>query len=381
MKSAGRYEIQSAVVTGAVDTYTARDPASGGTVLLHVLPAGHESNPRASFLEFASGCPGKILDSGLDAPSQRAYVVTEYPKDRKALLLWIKSLSTIAAKPKPNPPPKAALPPPPVPGADDGATRMFDPAAIYGGAPANAVKTAPQPAVAVVKAIAAAHGQSNDGGTRMFDPAAVFGTSAPPQSSPPPSAPEAGGTRMFDPAAVFGDAGPSPVANPDAPAPPPKTPPPPAREVRPRTDPFADLKAALARSNAASQSSISSPADATAKKGGEFTRRFQISNEFRGAPTKRDHTTRAPAVKKSEATAAEETDPKGVLTLMMEAYAKRVDGDVAPPAGAPGASEGATRMLDAGAIFGDVPPAPSAPPSSPQGTQRIPAMRPEEEKK
>src|ERR1051325_8345657 len=98
MKAVGRFEIRDPVVSGAVETFTARDPSSDTTVLLHLLPDGSGDSPEKKFLEFAPGCPGKILDSGVDSDSQRSYVVTDYPKDRKALLLWIKSLSTVAPK-------------------------------------------------------------------------------------------------------------------------------------------------------------------------------------------------------------------------------------------------------------------------------------------
>ena len=376
MKSAGRYEIQSPINAGAVDSYTARDPESGQTVLLHVLPPGHESDPQAGFLQFAPGCPGKILDSGVDAPTQRAFVVTEYPKDRKALLLWIKSLSGIAAKPAA---PKPATPPP-APAGNAGATRMFDPAAIFGGAPSA---PAEKPAAAAAPAEA--------GGTRMFDPAAICGAPAPP--APQPSSPSAndGATRMFDPAAVFGGGASAPSAQPEATPAPQKTPPPPTRDNRPRTDPFADLKAALARSGAPSQSTAAKTPDANAAKKGEFTRRFELPKEFRGAPMRVDRTSQTPAVQKPGATGQDAADPKGVLTLMMEAYAKRKDGEAAPPPDQPAqaaGSDGATRMLDAAALFGEIPPAPPAaepanPPAPPtyQATQRMPAIRPEDEKK
>lgn len=359
MKSAGRYEIQSPIVTGVVDTYSAKDPSSGTTVLVHVLPADCDADPKAKFLEYAPGCPGKILDSGMDEASQRPFVVTEYPKDRKALLLWIKSLSGIPSKPA------AAKPaPPPTPPASDGATRMFDPAAIFGGAPAPSAAAA------------------SDGATRMFDPAAIFG-GAPASETPPQAAPAGdGATRMFDPAAVFGGAASAPAPAPENQPSPPKTPhPSSAHESKPKTDPFADLKAALARGSG------SQPAPAPAgeqRKGGEFTRRFELPKEFRGAPMRVDRTSQQPSSDKPGVPAHDASDKKGVFTLMMEAYGNRLDdGDSKPAPAAPStpvptpASDGATRMLDPSAIFGAAPPgAADYPP-----TVRIPALDDDEKKK
>lgn len=374
MKSAGRFEIQSPIVTGVVDTYSAKDPSSGTTVLLHVLPADCGADPKAKFLEYAPGCPGKILDSGIDQDSQRPFVVTEYPKDRKALLLWIKSLSGIPSKPaaaKPAPPPPAA--------ASDGATRMFDPTAIFGGASPPAPVPSATPA--------------SDGATRMFDPAAIFGGGAaletPPQATPAGD----GATRMFDPAAVFGGAAAAPAPAPEVQPSPPKTPQPSAaHDSKPKTDPFADLKAALARG---SGSQPAPPAASEQRKGGEFTRRFELPKEFRGAPMRVDRTSQLPSSEKPGTPAHDASDKKGVFTLMMEAYANRLGtGESTPPpatASAPPtatpASDGATRMLDPSAIFGAAPSAvEKAPEKSPAegdypATVRIPALDDEDKKK
>ena len=378
MKSAGRYEIQSPIVTGAVDTYSARDPESGATVLLHVLPPGCEIAPREKFLEFAPGCPGKILDSGLDVDSQRSFVVTEYPKDRKALLLWIKSLSAIAAKPAPA---KAPPPPPVSPPASDGATRMFDPSAIFGAPPAGE----PVPPAAAAAA--------TDGSTRMFDPSAIFG--AAPAEAPAQAAAAAAGdgaTRMFDPAAVFGGA-----SAPTEPAPPRPTPartphPSAAHDSKPKTDPFADLKAALARGSG-SQPAAPAPAAST-KQAGEFTRRFELPKEFRGAPMRVDRTSQSP-IAKPGIPEHDASDKKGVFTLMMEAYAKRVDEPTpaapekapSPTAASAPTSDGATRMFDPSAIFGPGAPATTEkPPESPAAdladypaTVRMPALNSDKE--
>src|SRR3954470_21790426 len=118
MSVVGRFEILSPVFAGAVDTSTARDPQNGETVLLHLLPAGREGSPREFFLELAPGCPGQILDSGIDSETKRAFVITDYPKDRKAVRLWIKEMIGIGVPAKPAKPATArqrspiATPPP-----------------------------------------------------------------------------------------------------------------------------------------------------------------------------------------------------------------------------------------------------------------------------
>ncbi|MGH9520990.1 MAG: hypothetical protein ACRD3E_00500, partial [Terriglobales bacterium] len=363
-------------------TYSARDPDSGATVLLHVLPLGCENDPKKKFLEFAPGCPGKILDSGLDTDSQRSFVVTEYPKDRKALLLWIKSLSAIAAKPAP---PKSAAPAPvPAPApASDGATRMFDPSAIFGAPPS--AEPLPQAAT-----------PASDGATRMFDPSAIFG--APPADAPAQAAAAAadGATRMFDPSAVFGGASaPSDTAPAARPSPPPTPHPSASHDSRPKTDPFADLKAALSRS--AGSQPVTPPATETPKKeAGEFTRRFELPKEFRGAPLRVDRTSQSQPGSKPGAIAHDASDHKGVFTLMMEAYANRAEEPSPAPAAKPAEnktppspnSDGATRMFDPSAIFGggtaetQETPASSSKenPADYPATVRMPALGSEEEK-
>lgn len=331
MKAVGRFQIQSPVVGGAVETFTAKDPSADTTVLLHLLPAGETQDPEKTFLEFAPGCPGKILDTGVDDDSQRAYVVTEYPKDRKSLLLWIKSLSSLPPKPAAAKP----APPPPKP-ASDGATRMFDPAAMFGGTPST-------------ESSASAAAAPSDSATRMFDPSAIFGGS--PQ---PAAAPDAGATKMFDPSAVFGGqpSSPSP-ATPASPAPEPARKTPPPRSNRPLTDPFANLKSALERA----AGNTAAPPSASKPEGGEFTRRFELPKEFRNAPTRVDRTQAPPP--SPEHHKGPEGD-KGIFTLMMEAYGQRVDqaDEVNPPA--PSASEtpnsdGSTRMFDPSALFAGAP--------------------------
>ncbi len=376
MKAIGRFEIQHPVVSGVVETFTARDPSADTTVLLHLLPATATDTPEKVFLEFAPGCPGKILDSGVDPGSKRGFVVTEYPKDRKSLLLWIKSLSSLpAAKPAPAPAPAKPHAPP----ASDGATRMFDPSAMFGSAPTEAAPASTPP-------------PTGDGATRMFDPAAIFGGSP----SAPAPAPEAGATKMFDPSAMFGGAPSEPAPSAAPPASSRKTPSPHSSGPKRTTDPFADLKGALERASASASPAPAEPSKES-KSSGEFTRRFELPKQFRNAPTRVDRT-------KGTSTPPEphQKPPdgdKGVLTLMMEAYAERVDqpdGQAPAPPAAPGTtasgSDGATRMFDPSALFG-APPAKSAdgkpsepePPAKPpegyQPTARMPAIKRDDDEK
>lgn len=196
MSVAGRFEILSPVFSGAVESSTARDAQTGETVLLHFVPADRTGSPAEVFRQLAPACPGKILASGVDAG--RPFVVTDYPRDRKALLLWIRQLSRLEAPPKPAvaKPSARVAPPPPAAEAPAGATRMFDPAAIFGG-------SAPPPQPLEPNAPSA---DAAAGATRMFDPAAVFGPAAVrPTQTPAATAPaESAATRMFDPAAAFG---------------------------------------------------------------------------------------------------------------------------------------------------------------------------------
>ena len=409
MGNVGRFEIQSPIFSGAVETFSARDPENGNTVLLHLLPAdGAGETPEQQFLKLAPGCPGKVLHSGIDAASQRSFVVTDYPKDRKAVLLWIKQLTLLPAKPA-APPPAAAKPP-----AAAAATRMFDPSAVFGGAgPAAPAAAAPKP---------------GEGATRMFDPSAIFGGAAPAspkQASVPPATPAAdgGATRMFDPAAIFGppavsaaEPAPKPAEAP-AKTPPPKTPPP----FEKRTTPALDANAifGLAKASAASSTPAPQESSAPSKPAGEFTRRFELPTQFRSAPTRVQRAPEEfPTVKTPELSRGEWESPTperpGVVTLMFEEYGRRLDaatgketakdkpesGPAAPPSSPP-SSGGETRILSGfnlAAALGEVAPPPtqpgaqaggatsaapveSSPSTEARKTERLDAVHPEENKK
>jgi hypothetical protein len=181
MSVAGRFEILSPVFSGAVETSTARDTQSGETVLLHLLPAGGGASPQERFQELAPACPGKILAAGMDPATQRPFVVTDYPRDRKAFLLWVRQLSGLAAAAVPataGPPSPSLAPPAGTAAAESpaGATRMFDSADLFGARTRGPKVSEPSP----LPADAA-------GATRMFDSGALF-------EAPAVAAPEGGST-------------------------------------------------------------------------------------------------------------------------------------------------------------------------------------------
>ncbi len=366
MSNVGRFEILSPIFSGALDTSTARDPQTGDTVLLHLLPAGHTNAPHELFREIAPDWPGEILDSGFDATAQRSFVVTEYPKDRKAFRLLIHTLSeltvpvrpadtaapepapvladqgaaadtaadllaffkaqTVSTKPAAQEPQAVAAATrmfdpsavfdsaaaPVAPAAkeqpappQDGATRIFDPSAVFGAAEAPP-ETSSQPAAA----------PASDSATRMFDPSAVFGAAAPaPAKSAPPAAPREadGATRMFDPTAVFG-----------APAPKPKTPP--------------KEESVYDSSKRAAEDFISG----------------RLPAEFRDAPIKVQRSLEELLGRKAEQPDVKPTPGRpGVITLMFDAYGKRIEQSEGnrhaevnqPPAPSLEPATGATKMI------------------------------------
>ncbi len=228
MKLVARFEILDEIIAGAFETYTARDPKNGETVLLHYLPAGVSGAAAEQFRMLVPGCPGEILEWGVDESTQRAFVITEYPRNRKQLFLWIRKLMSLNTGSSPTPAPRPAGPEsisaagagtrmiepsaifgamlqvaaavqtsPPVPESPQASTRLFDPSAIFGVVPETAT-AAPIPSQAP---------ESPPGSTRLFDPSSIFG--AVPETAaaaPIPQVPESppGPTRAFDPSAIFG---------------------------------------------------------------------------------------------------------------------------------------------------------------------------------
>ena len=66
MRVVGRFEIVERIVSGASETYSARDPKSAQTVLLHLLEAGGSGSPEDRFRAYAPDSPGAVLESGTD---------------------------------------------------------------------------------------------------------------------------------------------------------------------------------------------------------------------------------------------------------------------------------------------------------------------------
>lgn len=358
MSVVGRFEILSPIFSGALDTSTARDPGSGDTVLLHLLPSGHADAPRDLFMKIASDWPGQVLDSGVDPETQRPFVVTEYPKDRKAFRLLIHELGRLkvptdatepSAAPEPATPAPIAAPPPPAPApesdpaldllaffkaqteaaakpaakpavsvpenpAGGGATRLFDPSAVFGPAAvaASAAAASPErPKSAPVQ----------DGATRMFDPSAVFGAAAPaPQPAPAPA--NDGSTRMFDPSAVFGNT--APVA-PKPVAPPPVAPP--NDSATRMFDPSAVFGAAPPPPKpAAPASPPSRELTDSAKRAAEAFISGKLPEEFRNAPRNVQRSLEELLGRKPEEPDVQPTPGRpGVITLMFDAYGKRIE--------------------------------------------------------
>ena len=355
MSVVGRFEIVSPIFSGALDTSTARDSRTGETVLLHLLPAGRQEPPRDLFLEIACDWPGQVLDSGFDPATQRSFVVTEYPKDRKAFRLLIHTLGELRVPERSSAPPRPTLPNP-APGAADsaadllaffrlqtapspnsrpsepaptaGATRTFDPSAVFGSA-------APQPADAHEKPTPL---PAQDGATRIFDPHAVFGTAAVPE--PAEAAAASAATRMFDPSAVFGTS--VPAAAPSKPAPPA-----PAQDGATRIfDPSAIFGAPAANPGAPIKEKVKELSDSSKRAAEDFIS-GRLPPEFRDAPVKVQRSLeellgrKAADRDKKEKQVQPTPRRPGAITLMFDAYGKRIestepsstpDRDKAPPA-------------------------------------------------
>ena len=191
MRFVGPFEIVKKLVSGASDTYSARD-RRGRLVFVHLL-AESEASTNESLGPWKPPVPGAILESGIDPATKRAFVVTEYPKGRKALLLWVQRRRD-ALKRRP----KAAKGR--VDSAGTARRRLSSPAAPVGGDAGdtgNTTRLLDASALAVHLPAAAAHGSNAWG-------------QAPPvprdhalASSLPLSRPEAGGeTQAFSSAVL-----------------------------------------------------------------------------------------------------------------------------------------------------------------------------------
>jgi hypothetical protein len=97
MKFANKYELFEAVTTGRVETFFAKDLASGDRVLLHVFDAPEKKPDQPtvlwvleSFRKVAPNPPGLVLETGRYNGTTYAYVVTKLP-DNAALQQWARS--------------------------------------------------------------------------------------------------------------------------------------------------------------------------------------------------------------------------------------------------------------------------------------------------
>jgi hypothetical protein len=97
MKFANKYELFEAVTTGRVETFVAKDLASGERVLLHIFEAP-ENRPDPpslqwvleSFRKVAPNPPGPVLDTGRYSGTTYAYLATKLP-DSAAVERWAQS--------------------------------------------------------------------------------------------------------------------------------------------------------------------------------------------------------------------------------------------------------------------------------------------------
>ncbi len=97
MKFANKYELFEAVTSGRVETFFARDMASGERVLLHIFDAPEKKPDQPtvlwvleSFRKVAPDPPGLVLETGRYSGTTYAYLVTKLP-DSAALKSWTQS--------------------------------------------------------------------------------------------------------------------------------------------------------------------------------------------------------------------------------------------------------------------------------------------------
>jgi hypothetical protein len=97
MKFANKYELFEAVTSGTVETFFAKDLASGERVLLHIFEAPEKKPDQPtvqwvleSFRRVAPDPPGLVLETGRYNRTTYAFLVTKLPED-SALQRWIQS--------------------------------------------------------------------------------------------------------------------------------------------------------------------------------------------------------------------------------------------------------------------------------------------------
>ena len=97
MKFANKYELFEAVTSGPVETFFAKDLASGERVVLHIFEAPEKKPDQPtvqwvleSFRRVAPDPPGLVLETGQYSGTTYAYLVTKLPDDA-ALQRWTQS--------------------------------------------------------------------------------------------------------------------------------------------------------------------------------------------------------------------------------------------------------------------------------------------------
>jgi len=97
MKFANKYELFEEVTSGRVETFFAKDLASGERVLLHIFEAPEKKPDQPtvlwvleSFRKVAPDPPGLVLETGRYSGTTYAYLATKLP-DNAALRLWTQS--------------------------------------------------------------------------------------------------------------------------------------------------------------------------------------------------------------------------------------------------------------------------------------------------
>ena len=139
MKLANKYELFDPVTTGGVETFVARDLASGERVLVHVFESGSSpSDPPTNEWALEAFCgmaplpPGAVIDVGRYSGTAFSYLVTKVP-EAEALQKWVLAYESYTQKTQEIPvPPSVDLAaesrtPPAVPESGSGTAVFFAP--------------------------------------------------------------------------------------------------------------------------------------------------------------------------------------------------------------------------------------------------------------
>jgi len=119
MKFANKYELFEAVTSGRVETFFAKDLASGERVLLHIFDAPEKKPDQPtvlwvleSFRKVAPDPPGLVVETGRYSGTTYAYLVTKLP-DNEVLQRWTESYESHVRETQEMPIPSA----PTIPGS------------------------------------------------------------------------------------------------------------------------------------------------------------------------------------------------------------------------------------------------------------------------